>query len=64
MLHSIRLVFKQRYVCVLAQEEDKPAIQLTGLCLVVVGIVLIVITNVLNDYERKRILKYLVRLSF
>jgi hypothetical protein len=43
------------------QEEDKPTVLGIGIGLVVIGLVFIIVTNVINDRERKRILLYLVR---
>jgi hypothetical protein len=46
---------------VLIQDHDKPKILGTGLCMVTVGIALIIITNVINNNEREKIMNYLVR---
>jgi hypothetical protein len=43
------------------QDHDKAKILGTGLCMVTVGIALIIITNVINNHERERIMHYLVR---
>ena len=44
------------------QEHDKPKILGTGLCMVTVGIALIIITNVINNHEKEKIMNYLVRI--
>lgn len=43
------------------EEHDKPKILGMGLCMVTVGIALIIITNVINNHERERIMHYLER---
>ena len=61
IIHSLFSSVKKLCLMFCLQEHDKPKILGTGLCMVTVGIALIIITNVINNHEKEKIMNYLVR---